>query len=114
LIAAMIFYTNRFIKPWAAGCARGPFIFIRPQYHADLGILAHERVHVRQWWRTFGLHSILYPFSREYRMWAEAEAYKAQLEFSPGNLSYFAARMVEHYDLRITQAHAEAAIISAP
>jgi hypothetical protein len=41
-------YTNNFIAKNFAGCTRGPFIFIRPEHKGDKGMLAREKVHVRQ------------------------------------------------------------------
>lgn len=52
-------------------------IFVRA--NADQGLIAHEKVHVRQFWRTFGLFPILYCFTK-YRLKFEAEAYKASIE----------------------------------
>ncbi len=77
----MTFYTNKFIPSGSAGCARGPCIFIRPDHRGDAGLLAHEQVHVSQWWRTLGLHSLLYLVSKKYRLAAEVEAYRKQLEY---------------------------------
>lgn len=81
----MTFYTDRFIPANSAGCARGPVIFIRPKYRDDIGLLRHEECHVRQWWHTLGLHSILYLVSKAYRLKAEVEAYREQLKHPPAN-----------------------------
>lgn len=68
----MPFYTTRFVRPGFAATTRGPLIFIRPEYRQDIGLLEHERVHVRQWLRTIGLHSLLYAISKTYRLSADA------------------------------------------
>jgi len=81
----LIFYTNKFIPASSAACARGPVIFIRPEYRDDKGLEAHEQVHVRQWWRTLGLHSLLYLVSKRYRLNAEVEAYREQLRYPPAS-----------------------------
>ena len=86
----MIFYTNRFVPEGSAGCARGPVILIRPEYRYDKGLLAHEQVHTYQWWRTLGLHSFLYLFSKRYRLKAEVEAYREQLKYRPDCLEKYA------------------------
>lgn len=97
----MIFYTNWFIPAWAA---RGPFIFIRPAYKDDAGLLAHEKVHVKQWLRTLGLHGLLYLMSDKYKLAAEVEAYKAQATSYPDDRRpQLAAHLAAHYDLDITQ-----------
>lgn len=97
----MIFYTDRFVPEKAAGCARGPFIFIRPKYKDDIGLLEHEKVHVRQWYRTFGLHSFLYLFSEKYRLKSEVEAYRKQLEYSD-DIDLFAKYISEDYNINIS------------
>lgn len=106
----MIFYTDRFVPDGHAGCARGPFIFIRPQHKGDAGLLAHEKVHVRQWWRTLGLHSLRYLFSRRYRLKAEVEAYREQLKHSPGNEAVYAVLITARYGLNITITEAYTAL----
>ena len=100
----MIFYTNRFIPEFAAACARGPFIFIRPEYKDDLGLKAHEMEHVKQWLFTLGLHSILYLLFSEYRLWAEVDAYKVQAEYYPDDRKpLFAQYIATKYKLNITK-----------
>jgi hypothetical protein len=109
-----VFYTDRFIKPWAAGCARGPLVFIRPTYKDDVGLHEYEQTHVRQFWRTFGLHSLFYRFSEEYRFRAEAEAYHRQYLRNPERLALFASFVVTNYDIKVSQAEAAAAIKYSP
>ena len=98
----MIFYTNRFVPKGFAGCARGPIIFIRPEYRHDKGLLSHEKVHRKQWLRTLGLHSLLYLFVPEYRLAAEVEAYKVQMKHNPENARLFARYIATKYRLDIT------------
>lgn len=99
----MVFYTDRFVPENAAGCARGPLIFIRPKYRNDRGLLAHERTHVQQWLRTVGLHSFLYLFSKQYRLKSEVEAYQAQLAYSPNDIDLFAEYISRDYNLDISK-----------
>lgn len=75
-------YTDK-VKEGSRGQARAWFIRIRPRYRYDKGLLEHEKTHVRQFWQTFGLHSLLYLLSKEYRLDSEAQAYKVQLEYLP-------------------------------
>lgn len=104
----MIFYTARFVKAGFAGCTYGPFIFIRPEYRGDTGLLEHERVHVRQWLRTLGMHGLLYAVSKAYRLGAEVEAYREQAKhYSDDRLPLFAQAIATKYGLDIT---AEAAL----
>lgn len=101
----MIFYTNRFIPERFAACTRGPFIFIRPEYRDDIGLLEHEKTHVKQWYRTLGLHSFLYLFSKNYRLKSEVEAYRQQSKFTedPHKFIKFAELLSMNYNLPITQ-----------
>lgn len=97
----MIIYTDKLVPADRAACTRGPVILIRPSYKGDLGLLEHERVHVRQWWRTCGLHSVMYAFSKKYRYQAEIEAYREQLKFSPEELLTFAVFIYNKYGLNV-------------
>lgn len=102
-----VFYTNRFVPTGSAGCARGPLIFIRPEYKGDAGLLAHERVHVWQWLRTLGLHSFLYLLSDSYKLACEVEAYKAQAAcYADDRTPMFAIYIADDYGLNITAAEA--------
>ena len=102
----MIFYTTRFIKKPHAGTTYGPFIFIKPEYKDDRGLLEHEKEHVKQWLFSIGLHSILYLFSKRYRLWSEVQCYRAQLKHSPGREELFASFIADRYDLDITKEEA--------
>lgn len=111
----MVFYTDWFIPAWAAGCARGPFVFIRPQYKDDAGLLAHEKVHVKQWLRTLGLHGLLYWLLDKYKLASEVEAYKVQATHYPDDRRPLFARFIAmHYGLGITQQTALALLKAKP
>lgn len=100
----LIFYTDN-MPDTSAGLTKGPIIRIRPAYKNDVGIHRHEYEHVRQWYVTLFTHSILYKFSRKYRMWSEAKAFAKQLENN--NIDAMAERMSRPmYDLNITQTQA--------
>ena len=107
----IVFYTDRLIPQQFAGYTRGPVIFIRPEYKNDKGLLEHEKVHVRQFWRTLGLHGPIYKFSKSYRLKCELEAYSVQLRYSPNSADVFAKFITEKYDLDITQAEAKEALL---
>jgi len=77
---AIVLFTDN-LPACSSGCANGPIIRIKPSHKDDKGIQAHELVHVRQWWRTFGFHSGLYLTRRCYRLHSEVEAYRKQLEY---------------------------------
>ena len=79
------------------GAANLCFVRIRKGYENDKGLLEHEKVHVWQFWRTFGLHSLLYLISKRYRLKAEVEAYKVQLEASGYRSDYSAPMLRDKY-----------------
>ena len=98
----MIFYANFGIPKQHQACTRGPIIFIRPEYRGDRGLLEHEKVHRRQFFRTFGLHSLLYLFVEDYRLRAEVEAFREQaLHYPDDRMPRFAQLLASNYDLDI-------------
>jgi hypothetical protein len=103
-----VFYTNTFVPAGSAGCARGPFIFIRPEYRGDAGLLAHEKVHVRQACKgLFIVHALLYLLSDKYKLAAEVEAYKEQAKhYEDDRTPQFAVFISDDYGLSITAAEA--------
>lgn len=125
----MIIYTNRFMPSWAAGCAIGPFILIKPAYKGDVGLVEHERVHVRQWLilallavplaalvyfsgrqdlmglsiLALGLHPLAYLLSNQYKLFCEVQAYKKQMYYYLDDRSLrFAGFIATRYNLKIT------------
>lgn len=83
---------------------KGPFIFIRPKYKDDLGILAHEKVHRWQWLRTLSLHSFLYLFVPEYKLAAEVEEYREQARwYDDDRMKKFAGFISRNYGLKVTE-----------
>lgn len=94
-----VFYTDKFIREGFGGVAKGPLIFIRPKYRDDKGILEHEKVHVRQWWRGGQW--------RMTKLEREVEAYKEQLKWYPDDRSYMFAEFIStKYGLNVTQQEA--------
>lgn len=90
------------IKEGFAGITSGIFISIRYEHRNDLGLHAHELVHVKQFYRTLGLHSIFYRIFKWYRLRTEIEAYKAQLEYCVGNYDWLYEKLMNNYDLDVT------------
>ena len=117
------------------GLASGPLIRIRPKYKGDVGLLEHEKTHVRQWyavlaigllvcavmallvspafWTVSGvspfLHQLLYRFVRPYRRWCEVRAYRKQIETGGYASNGFAVdALVEKYDLDLSIVEARA------
>lgn len=105
----MIFYTNLFIPARFQAVTYGPFIFIRPEKKDSVGLLEHEKTHVKQFWKN-PLMGLWYFFSKEARFKYEAEAYREQLKYSPGNEEVYAQLLVDKYNLGITKEQALAAL----
>lgn len=117
------------------GTTQGPIIKILPKYKDDIGLLEHEKTHVRQWyfwlavglllgtmlnllvspslWPLLGLapflHQLLYKFVRPYRCWCEVQAYRKQIAVG-GYLSndFAVAALVEKYGLKLSADKARA------
>ena len=104
----ILIYTDN-IKEGFGGMANAFTIRIRPKYKNDIGLLEHEKVHVKQFWRTLGIYCILYPLSKEYRLKSEVEAYRKQLEFCEDkkySRMLFADNISTKYKLDITKVRA--------
>lgn len=84
----MIFYTDKFVPEKAAAVTTMFLTFIRPKYKDDIGIHEHEKVHRKQFYRTLGVHTLLYIFFDNYKLKSEIEAYQKQLEFPPAIYDY--------------------------
>ena len=85
-----------------------PMIFIRPKYKDDVGIHAHEQMHVKQAWQNIipQIYALRYAFSKSYRLACEVEAYKEQMKHSPESATQYAQFISEDYGLSITQPEA--------
>ena len=109
-----VFYTDIGVSEGSAGGAHNSVICIRPKYRGDVGLLEHERIHVRQFWRNPILFNFRYAFGRHYRLQYEAEAYAAQANcYADDRVPVLAARLANKYDLGITPEIAERAIREA-
>jgi hypothetical protein len=95
--------TDSGIQGGSAGQAKAWFIKIRPGYKDDVGLLEHEKTHVKQFWCWGIFHILLYSYCAAYRQNCEVAAYRIQLKFSPDQLDWFAQRLSEMYNLNITQ-----------
>ena len=101
----LVFYVKK-LPDGFGGKANGPVIRILREYKGNRGLLAHELVHVKQWFITCGLHSILYKFSKTYRLRCEVKAYREQLKYSPTKLGTFAWFIAHIYNLDVTVSQA--------
>ena len=103
ILPSLVVYTER-VPKGSAGCANGPVIRILPEYKNDEGLLQHELIHVQQAYRLlFIFHALLYYFNDSYRLQAEVEAYRKQLEYSPDktySANLFAGFICTDYNLQ--------------
>ena len=74
-------YVDPSIIKYAAE-ANGIFIRIAKGYEEDEGLYQHELMHVKQWLITLTLHYFIYYFSSRYRLWAEVQAYRKQMQYT--------------------------------
>ena len=79
-------YTDANMDENTGGYAKGWFIRIRPKYRGKPDILAHEIIHVRQFWKFGIFHMGLYTWNKAYRLKCEVEAYREQLKYVPASL----------------------------
>lgn len=81
------------------GRSRGLWIEIDNKYKDDLGLLAHERCHARQFLKTFMLHGVMYRFSQKYRYKAEVEAYGYSLHYGNRTIENVKYVLTNHYNI---------------
>lgn len=124
------------LKPPTTAHSKYCVVWVQKGHEADIGIMAHELTHVKQWWRMVGLFALLsviawqlgygeaaFPLMvcggfahnvmtrfRWYRRYAEVEAFRVHVRHgrSIDNAAYNLAR---HYDLGISEAEAKALLV---
>ena len=121
------------------GTAQGPLIKLLPKYQHDVGLLEHEKTHVRQWYAVLALglmvsallallisptfwigcavasslHPLLYKFILPYRRWCEVKAYRKQIATGGYASNEFAVMMlVEKYGLGMSVDKARALLFN--
>ena len=103
-----VFYVDS-LPPNIGGVANGFIIRILKKYKDDVGILKHELLHVKYWFFSLSLSSVLYSLSDKYKLWEEVQAYKEQLKHYPDDRTeLFAEYISRYYNLAITKDEAEA------
>lgn len=79
----------------------GCVIIVRARERWNEGLLAHEKVHVDQWFDAYGLlFWFRYLTSPVWRLYYEIEAYREQLKYRPDQLDMYAKLLAENYYLR--------------
>jgi len=108
ILPAFIFYVKT-LGDFAAGRSNGFIIRVVEKYKDDEGLLEHELQHCRQFYRTLGIHGLLYKFSKKYRYEAEVEAYRIQLKYcqdKKASIRKFAEFLSTKYNLDVTKTKA--------
>lgn len=125
---AIVQYTDNVPAPHG-GVTYGPWVRILPKYRGDAGLLAHELVHVKQFWigllaalpwlytlftlqpsdalRAYavavGLIVVaLFAMRKRLILMAEVAAYKVQMTYAPHAALIFAGFISTRYGLDIT------------
>jgi hypothetical protein len=83
---------------------------ILKKYKNDRGLLEHELQHCRQFYRTLGIHAVLYKLSANYRYKAELECYRVQLRYAKSSFTavkYFTKYLTTRYNLKLDAATVE-------
>lgn len=121
------------------GTTQGPLIKLLPKYKNDVGLIEHEKTHVRQWyaamvfwlfvctllallvspacWTACGVapcvHQVLYKFVRPYRRWCEVQAYRKQITVGGYTSNEFAVTfLAEKYELNLSASDARALLLN--
>jgi len=96
----MVVFTNFLIPKKFSGYTILCFALVRPEFKYDVGLVEHEKTHVKQFWKLPFIHGILYRFSKKYRLSCEVEAYREQSKhYDAPNIKALATRLVEDYGL---------------
>lgn len=109
----LIIPISTFIPKRFAAVVFAFIIFVRPAYKNNQALIEHEKVHVRQFWRTFCTHPIWYNFNKAYRLRSEVEGYAVQIKVretlgkSP-DFERYAKYISKHYNLDVSAEEAEA------
>jgi len=80
---SIVLYSNHLIPERYGGINYLFLIIIRPKYRGDIGLLEHEKRHVNQFWRSFGVIPFMMLFNQKWRLKYELECYKLQLTLPP-------------------------------
>jgi len=122
IFPVFISYTEDMNLPWQAGYASGPRVYLLPHYRNDVGMLAHEIQHARQWYKSVGTHGIIKSLSDNYKLAIEVEAYAVQylsygrvdrsiehmVDNAPmGKVPLYAMWISTHYGLKIDAVSAQ-------
>lgn len=101
--------TNLFVPKRFKAYTVGFVILVRPEFRDNKGLMAHELVHVAQFWRN-PLMGWFYRFSVKHRYKYELEAHQAQYRHSPELAVFLANNLTDNYNLKITFQQAYLAI----
>jgi hypothetical protein len=106
ILPVLVHVVNNALTPRIAGFSTGPYVRIKKGYENDKGLIEHELVHSKQFYRLPIIHWLMYLLLPTYRYKCEIEAYREQLRHYPNEdkerLSYkFAMFIVNDYKLNV-------------
>jgi hypothetical protein len=116
IFPAFVFYWNACVLKQHQATARGPFIFIRPTSKDDLGLLEHELVHVKFFYKFPIINPLLTMFSEKWRIKTEIAAYTKQLSFCDDfeqGVKIFGKYLSTRYGFHLTQSQAENLLLTS-
>lgn len=121
-------------KPQYAADSKFFRIRVKPEYTEDVGLIEHEKVHVKHWYYglllcvpvwillfildfpniafivlclSVTLKGLLYTLVPSIRLWMEVEAYKTQIKYTENpNIEFFAEMLSTGYGLDISKTEA--------
>lgn len=92
----MIIFCDRLVPKGFNAYGQGPVIFMREEFRNNEGAIAHEKVHLRQFWRAPVIHPIRYMLDARYRLKCEVEAYREMLKYYPDKLDEMANLLTKY------------------
>lgn len=81
------------------GRSWGLWIEIQPKHKDDLGLLAHERCHVRQFFTYPFVYGLLYKFSSKFRYKFEVEAFGYSIAYGNRTKENVRSSLASYYNI---------------
>lgn len=103
IIPIPVIVTKRFISTRFSAVSLGIAILILPEYKDNEALVQHELTHCRQFYRTLGLHALLYWLSKKWRYKSELEAWRVQIDINPKAWDLAVKMLLNSYNLDRTE-----------
>lgn len=100
ILPYLVNYTTDGLNANEGGHVKGLTITINPAFKDDAGLFNHELEHIKQVYKTVGLHSWLYHKYKTYKLTSECEAFIAgQLKYKTKTYDEVVNHLYNDYDL---------------